>query len=176
MESHVPGLRMELEKWQEARLKNAQSDYSQYQMILAKLEMSDSQIVGGYKQLKSTMDQMSQMISSLVKLFEPVPVMEVKKLVDSIPAQIKKIVKDLSAERGILLKDTEKIKLSPLFIENMVKKVDDGKSAPQPVQKAPKIAPEVVEALLQEFVNNSIAERKREKSKSVHLKRRTWKG
>jgi hypothetical protein len=174
--------RMEHEKWQDMRSRHSQSDFSQYQMLVEKLSVCDSQVTGNYRSLKTTMENMTKMITNLVTIFDPIELAEVKKLVKSIPEHIKKIVQDLERDSGIIIKDSEKIKLSPLFVENMVAELKTPPASARTSRSSrtkqpgtPTISPEIVEELLNGFVNNSISARKRENQDDFAKRRRTWK-
>lgn len=172
--------RLEHEKWQDLRAQHSQSDFSQYLMLVEKLAVSDVQITGNYRLLITTMQKMSIMISNLVKLFDLISVEEVKNLVQTIPVHIKRIVSNLEKESGIIIKDSEKIKLSPLFVENMIAEHHSPASTArlsrvQALARSPNtIAPELVAELLQGFVNNSITARKRENQDEFKKRRQTW--
>ena len=68
------------------------------------------------------------------------------------------------------------MKLSILFVENMVKEMISPSSTPR--TRSPRasgtLRPEVVENLLQEFVKNSITEQKKPSKKDYAERRRTW--
>lgn len=163
---------MELEKWEELRTRHGQSDYSQYSLILTKLSASEQQIIMNYNNLKKVIENMENMISGLVKMFEKITANELNSIVKRIPSEIKTIVKNLESERGIIIKDQEKIKLSPIFIENMLQKT--GQSIEKTSEKDNLIK---VDELLNGFVNNEIMEsRKRGDRKSeIARRRQTWK-
>jgi hypothetical protein len=164
--------RLELEKWIDMRTLHSQSDFSQYLMLKEKLSVCDSQIKSNFKNLVKTMNNMSRMITDLVQLFDPIMTEQVQQLVHSIPFHLKKIVKNLEEKDGIIVKDYEKIKLSPLFVENMIKELT---SSTKPQRKNSKIAPELIEELLNGFVNNSISARKKENKTDLARRRQTWK-
>jgi hypothetical protein len=166
--------RLELEKWIDMRTLHSQSDFSQYVMLNEKLSVCDSQIKSNYKSLVKTMSNMSKMITNLVLLFDPISTAQVQKLVHSIPDHLKKIVKNLEDKDGIIVKDADKIKLSPLFVENMINELKSSSLSKNQPKSTP-VRPELIEELLNGFVNNSITARKKENKSLLAKRRQTWK-
>lgn len=184
--------RLAHEEWQELRLQHSHADYSQYQLLVEKLQVSDQVITGCYRQLKTIMEAMSKMITSLVSMFEDVSVERVKKIVDDIPMQIKSIVSNLEGTAGIIIKDLDKVKLTPLFVKKMISdsqspgdiadvvarasttranKNDSNRSSQSGAKDSelPPAQAESVGLLLQEFVTSSINQRQKDQKSNRRM-------
>lgn len=162
--------RLAQEQWHTKKSKHTQSDYVQYQLLTGKLDMCDLQIKGAFRLLTTTIANVSKLITSIVNMFQPIPIEDLQKLVDSIPSQIKAIIANLEAESGIIIKDQESIKLAPKFVQNLIK-------GPVNVPRRESVAPLDIRNLKDRFLSAEDTGRKRaSKNDKPNARPSTWFG
>jgi hypothetical protein len=71
-----------------------------------------------YQQLQQTMTQMNEMHNAVTSAFAEIPIAELRKVVQSIPQQIRTFADELSKTQGIIVKDSD-LKLTPAFIKSL---------------------------------------------------------
>ena len=108
--------RRKWEIWNRKKMAHEQSDSAQYNLIFRKLDIYEQTLVGVFSQLEVTISQIKEMNEAVTASFKDIPIDELRKLVTSIPEEIKKVAKQLQTTNGILIKDTD-LKLTPAFLK-----------------------------------------------------------
>ncbi|KAI9328997.1 hypothetical protein DFJ73DRAFT_861083 [Zopfochytrium polystomum] len=106
------------ELWNIKRQEYLQSDFPQFELIFQKLLQTDTTLTSNFAQLEQTLDEMRRMGEALHTTFAEFSVRQLKKIVQSIPARIKDVAKQLQKQTGIIIRD-EGLKLTPEFLKNM---------------------------------------------------------
>ena len=108
--------RRKWEIWNRKKQAHEQSDSAQYNLIFRKLDIYEQTLVGVFSQLEITISQIKEMNEAVTSSFKDIPIDELRKLVTSIPEEIKKVAKQLQVTNGILIKDSD-LKLTPAFLK-----------------------------------------------------------
>ncbi|KAJ3172636.1 hypothetical protein HDU88_005966 [Geranomyces variabilis] len=110
--------RQRWEDWNERKLKYAQSDWPQFDLIFNKLMATSSIVQSTHHQLHQTLAEMRAMGEAMHTTFAAFAVPQLRKIVDSIPGRIKEVAKKLQKQTGIIIRD-ESLKLTPEFLTLM---------------------------------------------------------
>ncbi len=106
------------EIWNRKKQAHVQSDSSQYHLISTKLQATEQTLVSVFGQLETTITQIREMNKAVTDSFADIPLSDLRKLVASIPSQIKEVAKKLHETNGIIIKDSD-LKLTPAFIRSL---------------------------------------------------------
>ena len=106
------------EIWNRKKQAHMQSDSAQYDLIWNKLVMTESTLSSAFGQLETTITQIREMNAAVQESFADIPLSDLRKLVLSIPSQIKKVAQKLHETNGIIIRDTD-LKLTPAFIKSL---------------------------------------------------------
>ncbi|KAJ3004176.1 hypothetical protein HKX48_001385, partial [Thoreauomyces humboldtii] len=106
------------ETWNDAKLKYAQSDWPQFDLIFNKLMATSSIVSATHHQLHQTLTEMRAMGEAMHTTFAAFPVPQLRTIVESIPGRIKDVAKKLQKQTGIIIRD-ESLKLTPEFLRLM---------------------------------------------------------
>jgi hypothetical protein len=108
------------EIWNRKKQAHMQSDSAQYELIYNKLLSTDKTLTSCFSQLETTITQIREMNQAVTESFSEISIEELRKLVLSIPSQIKKVAQQLHETNGIIIRDTD-LKLTPAFIKSLSK-------------------------------------------------------
>ncbi|KAJ1557374.1 hypothetical protein HK405_000093, partial [Cladochytrium tenue] len=106
------------EAWNIRRQEYLQSAFPQFELIFQKLLATDTILSATFQQLEQTLDEMRRMGEALHMTFKEFSVRQLRKIVQSIPARIKDVARQLQKQTGIIIRD-EGLKLTPEFLKNM---------------------------------------------------------
>lgn len=108
------------ERWNQRKLAYQQSDHAQCTLMLSKLKAADSTLCSSFASLQGSIGEMRKMSSSIESLFEGMETKDVVRMVESVPAKIRELAKQVEEETGIRVRE-EGLKLTPAFLKQLVK-------------------------------------------------------
>ncbi|KAI8822918.1 uncharacterized protein EV422DRAFT_565786 [Fimicolochytrium jonesii] len=103
------------ERYLHLKNQHQQQDFPQYTLITTKLAATDASLTATYQQLLDTIADIRGMSEAVQALFADVSVMELRRIVNSIPARISAVKRKLERDSGIIINDSA-VKLTPEFL------------------------------------------------------------